>query len=103
MRHATVWAVIEVATGVNIDSPDKAHGFPGDFRACDWGEQNFVNVDCDFQFSSVVAKRLREGHRTRLPDCPTCALFVEEAMTLRAEAEQAKYDAEREAEKRGAA
>lgn len=89
MRHATARAVCLVAGEEDV--------FPGGIRACDWAAASYA------EFTASDALDLIRGNPCDLPSCPACGAFIDAALLIRAEAEQAKYDAEREAEKRGAA
>lgn len=91
LRHATSRAIAWIVGGADLV----------DFfyqLACDWTLKFNERRD----FSTNDAKRLVEGYHTDLPVCPTCAMFVDAALAVRAEKEQQHFDAER-ARQKGAA
>lgn len=100
MRHATWNSVLVLLTGKNaglrLDSG--VEWWPRK-RACDWADvDQRLEPGTDF-FGDVEAATLRLGETTKLPNCPTCASFIDAALTIRAEAEQEKINAELDAER----
>lgn len=91
MRHAT-WNAVR-ALLPNPDAPEVAS-----VAACDFGLLGSGDASESDSLTLHGATLLLKGHPAALPTCPACADLVDLALLIRAEAEQAKYDAEREAE-----
>lgn len=101
MRHAT-WNAIAAITGTR-SALNTANGV----RACDWVETPDRDNDA---FDATAATKLVGDYPApvdrALPTCPLCALFVDMALQIRSESEQAlavaAMEAERKAKERAA-
>lgn len=90
MRHAT-WKAIRFILGVLDDNGEATNHI----RACDWA----AGTDSE-SFEMRTVHNLIGGESVEMPDCPTCALFVDMAMEIRAAAEQSKLEDEMEHERK---
>ncbi len=72
MRHATVWATLEIHPWSLRDLA--AFGF----RACDWGWEESEDL-----FAAEDAQALLDGREVDLPTCPACAALLDLALEMR--------------------
>lgn len=95
MRRATAYAVAVLAgyrRDGNIVDFDLTWAL-----ACDWSKRSNDSANL---FWGHQADELMSGHRVKLPDCPTCAAFIDLALSIRAEESQERINAELDAERR---
>lgn len=108
MRHATVVAIQRLIG--SYDGKDHWDHQLADWLGIDRREPNVWGVACDWTrpssnigddvFWLVDAILLIGGKPCVLPDCPTCAAFIDLALSIRAEESQERINAELDAERR---